>query len=153
MVHAPLQSVTPTVTQDHVAQSNATLFPQQSNYVRQQVCWNFFNLSKETISLTYADIDIALRPILRARRYWPGSFHPSTRTTTSCINSCFSTSDCSRKCVHAPLATTPCLPRCTSTLSRPPTAMAYANSNVDFPSARRLQPPPRSFKCSLAHPN
>ncbi|KAI0264330.1 hypothetical protein BGY98DRAFT_616583 [Russula aff. rugulosa BPL654] len=87
------------------------------------------------------------------RRYWPGSSHPSTRTTTSCINSGFSTSDCSRKCVHAPPATTPCLPRCTWTLSRPSTAMAYANSNVDFPSARRPQPPPRSFKCTLAHPN
>jgi hypothetical protein len=153
MVHAVPQSVTPTVPQHHVVQSNAPFFSRPSIYVYQKVRWSFFNLSKEAISLTFIDINIAPRPFLSARGRWPGSSHPSTK---SCISGGFSTSASSRQCVYAsPLApTTPCIPICTLTLVGLSTAMTYAsaNTNVDFPSARRL-PPPRSFRCSLAHPN
>jgi len=153
MVHAPSQNVMPTLHQDHVGQSSAPLFPQPPIYVCQQVRWNFFNLLKGVnISLTYAGINIALRPILSARRYWPGSSYPST---TSCVSGGFSTPHCSSsstQCVHAP-ATTPCLPRCTSILVGLSIAMTYANTDIDFPSERRPCPPPRSFRYSLAHPN
>lgn len=64
-------------------------------------------------SLAYANIDIALRPILGAKQYWPRSSHPST---TSSISGGFSTRDGSTQCAHASATTTTYLPRGTLTL-------------------------------------